>query len=118
MSQQVGLIGEQQARNYLVQKGLRFITSNYSCRWGEVDLIMADKQHLVFVEVRARMSPDFGGALESITAQKRKKIIKTASHYMTVKKLYHSHSARFDVICIQGANAEINWISNAFGLDY
>lgn len=118
MSQQVGLIGEQQAKNFLIHKGLRFLTNNYRCRWGEVDLILADKDHLVFVEVRARISANFGGALESITVQKRKKIIKTASHYMTVKKLFHSHSARFDVICIQGASAEIEWIPNAFGMDY
>ena len=118
MSQQVGLIAEQQARNYLVSKGLRWITSNYRCRWGEIDLIMGDGITLVFVEVRARVSAEFGGAIGSITLQKQKRIIKTATHYLTTKNLYNTCNGRFDVISIQGATSQIEWIKNAFGMDY
>lgn len=118
MSQQTGLIAEQQARNYLVGKGLRWIASNYRCRWGEVDLIMGDGKTLVFVEVRARVSAEFGGATGSITLQKQRKIIKTAMHYMVAKNLYTTCNGRFDVISVQGTSSQIEWIKNAFGMDY
>lgn len=118
MSQQIGLIAEQQARNYLVRNGLRWITSNYRCRWGEIDLIMGDGKLLVFVEVRARVSAEFGGAIGSITLQKQKKIIKTATHYLTTNNLYNTCNGRFDVISVQGAASQIEWIKNAFGTDY
>lgn len=118
MSQQSGLIAEQQARNYLVKNGLRWITSNYRCRLGEVDLIMADGKILVFVEVRARVSAEYGGAVGSITYQKQRKIIKTATHYLITNNLYNTCNGRFDVISIQGASSQIEWIPNAFGMDY
>jgi len=118
MSLEKGFAHEQLARDYLVQQGLRFVTNNYRCRFGEIDLIFWDKTILSFVEVRSRVSNDYGGALESITQQKRKKIIKTASHYMISKKLYDTTCARFDVILLQGATAELEWIKNAFDASY
>lgn len=118
MSQKTGFLAEQQARDYLVDNGLNWITSNYRCRWGEIDLIMRDKNHLVFVEVRARASEEFGGAIGSITLHKQKKIIKTAMHYMMTKKLYDSCAGRFDVVSLQGASSSVEWIKNAFGMDY
>jgi putative endonuclease len=117
MSQQVGYEGEEQARNYLIKQGLRFVTSNYRCRWGEVDLIMTDTSHLIFVEVRARVSDEYGGAIGSITRQKQRKIVKTASHYMVSKDLYNKYTARFDVVSLQGTTPNIEWIKNAFDGD-
>lgn len=117
MSQQTGFAAEQLARHYLVKQGLSWITSNYRCRWGEIDLIMAEKHYLVFVEVRLRTSGAFGGAIASVTQAKQQKLIKTAMHYMMIHKLYNKRSARFDVIGIQGESAPFEWIKNAFGGD-
>ena len=61
MSQKTGFAAEQQACTYLRKQGLRWIESNYHCRWGEIDLIMWEANYLVFVEVRARASSSFGG---------------------------------------------------------
>ncbi|MDP1602506.1 MAG: YraN family protein [Legionella sp.] len=118
MSLQIGYEREEQARNYLTKQGLRFITSNYRCRWGEVDLIMSDASHLIFVEVRARVSGEYGGAIGSITRQKQRKILKTASHYMVSKNLYNKYAARFDVVSLQGTIPHIEWIKNAFDSDF
>ncbi|MFC3908212.1 YraN family protein [Legionella dresdenensis] len=118
MSKEIGYAVERQARDYLTARGLNWITSNYSCRCGEIDLVMKDSQYLVFVEVRARVSPVYGGALASITQGKIKKIIKTAKHYLTVNKLHDKYPVRFDVISVQGHSADIEWIKNAFGIDY
>jgi putative endonuclease len=118
MSQKIGFAVEAQVRAYLTKKGLHWLISNYRCRWGEIDLIMCDKNYLVFVEVRARMSADFGNAMESITYQKRQRIIKTALHYITTNQLYANYPLRFDVVSIQGSDSQFQWILNAFESGY
>ncbi len=118
MSRKMGALAEQQACDYLVAQGLRWVVSNYSCRLGEIDLIMRDGDYLVFVEVRARASNAFGGALASITQSKRKKFIKTAALYLSVNKLHDKQPIRFDVVSMEGAPLSISWIKNAFGADF
>ena len=54
-----GAWGEECAAAYLRRRGYRILARNYSCRFGEIDIIAADRHYVVFVEVklRARMSP-------------------------------------------------------------
>lgn len=117
MSQKIGLAAEQQAQSYLIAQGLKWIASNYRCRWGEIDLIMSEGDYLVFVEVRARSSKSFGGAIASVTYSKQQKLIKAASHYLLVNKIPNK-PARFDVLSLEGVPLQVDWIKNAFGLDY
>lgn len=118
MSQKIGFAAEDNARIYLHSQGLKWIESNYRCRWGEIDLIMRDEQSLIFVEVRSRSSFSHGGAAASITYSKRQKLLKTASHYLVNRKIRDNHPARFDVFVFEGKTAQPNWIKNAFGLDF
>ena len=117
MSRQQGQAAESAARVYLEGQGLIWRESNYQTKMGEIDLIMQDKQAIIFVEVRARRSEDFGGAIESITRAKQRKIIKTAAAYLQHHRLSDYYSSRFDVLILQGLPAQINWIPNAFGAD-
>ena len=108
---------EQQACQYLEKKGLTLITTNFTSRFGEIDLIMRDEQqgNTVFVEVRYRKNNHFGGAAVSVTPKKQQRIINTALYYMQQQE--PNSSARFDVVAIEGdINGEntINWIVNAF----
>jgi putative endonuclease len=110
-------LGEQAeniACKYLIQQGLVFIEKNYHCRYGEIDLIMNDKNSLVFVEVRYRKNNSFGGAKASVTYKKQKKLHTTALQYM--QRHGHDRPARFDVIAITGNDKErrLEWIQNAF----
>jgi putative endonuclease len=118
MSQQLGFAAEEHARKYLGEQGLTWLESNYRCRLGEIDLIMRDKEYLVFVEVRARTSKAYGGAVESVTQSKRQKLLRTATLYLQTKKLYDKQPCRFDVLSLDGVLPQITWIKNAFGLDY
>lgn len=102
---------EQRACEYLQAQGLTLITQNFSCRMGEIDLIMQQGNSLVFIEVRYRRNKDFGGAAASVTRGKQRKIIKTALFYQ--QKFAPKSCMRFDVIAIEGDN-EINWIPSAF----
>ncbi|KTC94630.1 YraN family protein [Legionella erythra] len=116
MSTGVGDKAELLACRYLKQQGLSLLTCNYRCRFGEIDLIMRDGCYLVFVEVRARQSSAFGGALASITASKQKRLIQTALHYQLAQN--QQNPSRFDVVCLQGTPFQLEWIKDAFGLDY
>lgn len=107
-----GLVAENLAASYLLEHGLKLLVKNYHCRFGEIDLIMQDKNTLVFVEVRLRSTPGFGDAATSITTQKQAKLIRTAEHYLQE----HGQAAcRFDAILMNKADtAHLVWLRNAF----
>ena len=112
-----GLRFEDRARDYLLERGLLLIQSNYRCRFGEIDLIMLDRDTVCFIEVKFRKSLAFGGAAVSIPRSKQRKIIKTALFYLAANKRLAHHALRFDALLIQQQPAGIkdfNWIKNAF----
>jgi putative endonuclease len=111
VAQETGASAENKACAYLQQQSLQLITRNFRCKMGEIDLIMQDKNELVFVEVRCRNNSFFGGGLDSITDSKQKKLIKAASFYLQQKRLTEI-ACRFDAVAIS-ANT-IEWIKNAF----
>ncbi|HET7527606.1 MAG TPA: YraN family protein [Burkholderiaceae bacterium] len=91
-------------RNYRVARGPR-------ARGGEIDLIVRERDGtLVFVEVRSRADATFGGALASVTARKRQRVVLAAQHYLA--GLARLPSCRFDVVAIEGA--DVQWIRGAF----
>ena len=106
-----GKIAEDKACDYLQKQGLKLVEKNYYCRSGEIDLIMQDKQELVFVEVRYRAKDDFGSALDSVDQHKIKKLISAANHYISTHQT--DQPMRFDVIGFD-ASLKPNWVSNAF----
>lgn len=118
MTLKLGQDAEQKALNYLEKQGLKLIKRNYYCRLGEIDLIMNDHTHLVFIEVRLRTNTAFGGGLASITYAKRQKIIKTTSHYLLSHKIKEQQAIRFDVVSLDGKSNDLIWVKDAFGADY
>ena len=107
---------ENTAREYLTSKGLKFLHQNYSCKLGEIDLIMRDGNTIVFVEVRYRNTKKFGSALESINTHKCNKLIKTAKHFLQTKH-YDNFCCRFDAVAFDRTDTgtEISWVVSAFG---
>jgi len=107
-----GLEAEKLAATFLLKHGLKLVTQNYHCRFGEIDLIMKDAEVLVFIEVRLRTNNKFGGAGASITMQKQHKLITTAQHYL---QQHGDNVCRFDVILMSRTESQnIEWIRNAF----
>ena len=109
-AQAAGGDAEDSAAGFLERHGLNVLARNYRTRLGEIDLIARDGDMLVFVEVRLRKSPRFGGALESITARKRSRIAAAARQYLM--RLRRVPPCRFDVLCLDGH--EITWLRSAF----
>lgn len=118
LTQESGRVAEEQALDYLKRQGFKLVSRNYSCRLGEIDLIMRDREYLVFVEVRSRVNTNFGDGAASITYMKRQKIIKTTSHFLLTNKLQDKHPIRFDVISIDGKSGTISWLKDAFDAHY
>ena len=112
-----GLQYEDLARDFLVERGLGLLESNYRCRFGEIDLIMHDRDAICFVEVKFRGSLAFGGAAVALPRHKQRKIIKSAQLYIATNSRLSNRALRFDAFLIQrqpNGNNEFNWIRNAF----
>lgn len=110
---------ERVAEKFLRKKGLQLVVRNYSCRGGEIDLIMREQDILVFVEVRYRKSDHYGSAAESITFNKQRKIIHCAQVYLQANPACQANPLRFDVVAIRGESDQlsglaIDWHQNAF----
>jgi putative endonuclease len=116
ITQETGRCAEEKALAYLQDKGLKLVERNYSCRLGEIDLIMRDSEYLVFIEVRSRTNVHYGGGLASITYAKRQKIIKTTAHYLIKNRLHDKFPLRFDVVSFDVGS--ISWLKDAFGVGY
>lgn len=112
-----GMANEKLARKHLERKGLKFVTSNFQCKQGEIDLVMRHLDVLVFIEVRYRKSSRFGSAAESINQTKQKKICIAASHFLSLHNLWDLN-CRFDTVTVCGTPSNndhrIEWIQGAF----
>jgi len=109
---------ETSARQYLTTAGLELISTNFTCRMGEIDLIMLDSSILVFIEVRFRADAKFGGAKRSVTQVKQQRLIKTAKLFLLRNQQFREYCCRFDVIAARGelGNIRFDWIKDAFRL--
>lgn len=114
-SQSLGQEAERQAAAYLTRQGLRLLARNYRCRMGEIDLIMQDRDSVVFVEVRYRRTDRYGSGAETVSAHKQQRLAKTALHFLKANRRFRHCATRFDVVSICGdiADLRFDWIRNA-----
>lgn len=102
------------AADFLKQKGYKILELNHKNKVGEIDIIAQDKEYLVFVEVKARLSRAFGDPLEAVNYRKQQKMRQVAELYL-IKTRQTNMNCRFDVVSILGnENPEITHIENAF----
>ena len=116
LRRQRGTASEKRAVAFLEQQGMTLLESNFTCRRGEIDLIMQDRDTIVFVEVRSRQTARHVSPLESIGPTKQRRLIMAARYYLMRKKLHDRVDCRFDCIGItgNGKNNELTWIADAF----
>lgn len=109
-----GKRGEDRAARFLSSHGLIIVSRNYRCRGGEIDIICRDRNALIFVEVRLRGDPRFGGAAASITPVKQRRIILAARHFLQ-ETGQNNADCRIDCVLIDAD--ELSWIKNAIAAD-
>lgn len=107
---------EKRALELLERAGLELVESNWRNRFGEIDLVMRDAHELVFVEVRYRSNPRFGGGAASVGAAKREKLTRAAQGFLQAHPRLASLPCRFDVIAFDGdaETATSDWQRAAF----
>jgi putative endonuclease len=113
----LGINGENLALEFLERKGMQLFCRNFRVRRGEIDLIMWDKEELVFIEVRTRTDDHFGTPVETINNTKRHKIAQTARYFLQQKKISPEVRCRFDLVGVlvrEGATNKIEHVANAF----
>lgn len=97
-----GKIGEDMAKNYLMNKGYKYIESNYSVDFGEIDLIMSFNGWLVFVEVKYKTDDVMGKPEDMINKRKLSQVKRVAEIYLVNNRKYLRiyTKYRIDIICI------------------
>ncbi len=111
-----GQEGESAAEQYLRRKGYRILARNLRSSVGELDLVAEEGQVLVFVEVKARRTGAFGGAIYAVHQRKQAKLIQLAAQYLARHHI-KDRLCRFDVVLLQGdetAPTQVEHIQNAF----
>jgi putative endonuclease len=114
----LGRWGEAKIADDLRRRGTTVVAANFSCRFGEIDLIAEADPYLVFVEVKLRKSDQFAPARAFVDAKKQARLRITAEYYLATHPT--SLQPRFDVAEIyapQGINTlepRIYYIENAF----
>lgn len=115
-TRETGRFYELQAQKYFKKKKYKIIDKNFLCKFGEIDIVAAKDDVLVFVEVKARKNTKYGYPREFVTLSKQRKIIKTAEYYLMKNNCYDIQ-CRFDVLEIIIEDDIINHIENAFWIE-
>jgi putative endonuclease len=107
---------EELALGWLQARGLRLVRRNYRCKLGEIDLVMSDRDVLVFVEVRFRSLSSQVPACETVDARKQQKLVRTARHFLLCNEALAACPCRFDVLGISEGHErpQYEWIRDAF----
>jgi putative endonuclease len=111
-----GQKGEAEAERYLRRKGYRIVARNLRSTLGELDLVAADGHVVVFIEVKARQTAEYGGAIHAVHRRKQQKLVRLASQFLA-QRHWMERSCRFDVVLLEAAGSEvfnIEHIQNAF----
>lgn len=99
VNQLLGQYGEDKASDYLETHNYKIIERNFRCRQGEIDIIAKDlsKNELVFVEVKTRLSFNYGRPSQAVTSIKQRHILNVAKYYL-YKNSINDTFVRFDLI--------------------
>jgi putative endonuclease len=111
--QRSGDRAEDAAARHLAAAGCRLIARNARYPDGELDLIVRERELLVFVEVRLRSGSGFGGAPASVDRFKQKRIMRAAQRWLAQHHGERWPACRFDVVAVDG-DGTIEWIRDAF----
>jgi len=96
----LGRWGEKRGERFLKRKGFRKLARNFSCKTGEIDLVMVDTDSsIVFVEVKTRADETFTPTEAVVTPAKKNRLFRTARYFLATNDI-QDRPFRFDVLTI------------------
>lgn len=109
-----GTRGEALAKQYMVNRGYVVLEENWRIQHLELDLIVADDNHIVFIEVKTRTAGSFETVEDMISKKKQRYLIIAANAYIEKNEI--TKEARFDVILLTFENQkyQVEHIIDAF----
>jgi putative endonuclease len=116
---ETGDFGERIAAEFLRSKGFEIIGTNYHSRFGEIDIIAANSEFVVFAEVKTRKNAGYGTAGEYVDFRKQEKLRVTAEQWLQERQDVELQP-RFDVIEVytqyapDSTKPAVRWLTNAF----
>ncbi len=111
--QTTGQGGEERAARFIVENGFTVLERNCRCgRIGEIDIIAFRENLVIFVEVKARRSGAYGGAMYSISDNKKRTLKRAAEWYINTGRhgFVPDTVFRFDLIAID--NDDMEWVQD------
>ena len=111
-------MGEAYTAEWLRKKRYTILAMNYRCKFGELDVIAANRKELLFVEVKLRRSGGLTRAMDAVTASKQEKLRATASLWLGQNPQYATLSQSFAIAEVYVSEADaverFNLLKNAF----
>lgn len=96
----IGSYGERVAADFVRALGMVVLARNWTCRYGEIDLVLRDADTLVICEVKTRSTSAYGSPAEAVTPRKAARLRRLAAHWLQVHQLEPT-SIRIDVISVR-----------------
>lgn len=94
----VGNLGEQIAKKYLIDQKYTILTCNWRWGKGEIDIICQQAECLVFLEVKTLSNNHFGFPEQNVSKKKQHLMYELATEYMYQNN--HEQEFRFDILAI------------------
>ena len=102
----LGQRGEAAAARYLRRRGYKVLARGDRFGPGELDLVMLDRETIVFVEVKTRQSHDAGHPAEAVDQQKQRRLTRLAVTFLKRHGLLE-RPARFDVVAVTWPDGQV-----------
>ena len=113
----LGAAGERAVAEWYVDAGYEIVDRNWRCREGELDLVVARDDVIVFCEVKTRRGVAFGAPVEAVTVTKQRRLRVLAIRWLGEHPDRRTRGLRFDVasvLAVRGTAPVIDVIEAAF----
>ncbi|MDO8583803.1 MAG: YraN family protein [bacterium] len=108
----VGRRGESFAAAFFLAKGFRVVDRNWNCRLGEIDLVVEKDGMTHFVEVKTRLTMDYGYPEEAITKTKLRHLAKAIELYLRIRPSVNYQADALAIYRKPEGEPEVEWIQN------
>ncbi len=98
-NQAIGDYGERLAADHLRSLGMAILARNWTCRFGEIDIVARDGDTLVVCEVKTRTSATHGTALEAVSGLKVQRLRRALAAWLEANEVSPA-GVRIDVVTV------------------